>query len=224
MRRPRLIEILLASALTIGAAGPATADVARDGKNRLELAAGQVDPRVVPQEAVTDGFRVLGHHDLGGGGMNADVWAHQGYAYVGVWSGTCPATGVKVVDIQRPDEPRLVSTLPNPPGTSAEDVVVQQVRTPAFRGDLAVVGIQDCGSGEHGDVFRGLMFFDVTNPERPVELGRWAVEGHGCHEIDLTTTPGGRVLAACANAFAEIAGDGPEVWVVDATDPRRPEL
>ena len=222
MRRPALIGIALASAMTLIAAGPAAAHDSPDGRNGLEQAAEMVTSPPVPEGAVTDNFRVLGHDDLGGGGLNADVWGHEGFAYVGVWSASCPATGVKVVDIRRPTDPRLVSRLANPKGTSAEDVVVRQVRTPAFRGDLAVVGIQDCGLEEKSRVFRGLMFFDVTNPKRPVKLGRWAVEGQGCHEVDLTTTPRGQVLAGCANAFAEIEGGHPEVWVVDATDPRRP--
>jgi hypothetical protein len=41
---------------------------------------------------------VVGHTDLGGDGFHADVWGHDGYAYVGIWgtppgSGGCPASG-----------------------------------------------------------------------------------------------------------------------------------
>ncbi len=47
-----------------------------------------------------ENFRVLGHAKLGGKGFDGDVWAHRGFAYVGIWSGpTCPASGVKVVGI-----------------------------------------------------------------------------------------------------------------------------
>jgi hypothetical protein len=43
-------------------------------------------------------FEVVGHTDLGGDGFHADVWGHDGYAYVGIWgtppgSGGCPASG-----------------------------------------------------------------------------------------------------------------------------------
>ncbi len=109
-----------------------------------------------PQDEVRN-FEVLGHHDLGGGGFNADVWLHGTTAYVGVWGRDpaedipCPATGVKVVDIADPTAPVLVGVLPNPVLTTAEDVVVRTVATPYFTGDLAVVGIQSCGG--YRDVF-----------------------------------------------------------------------
>lgn len=173
--------------------------------------------------ARTDGFRVLGHSTLGGGGLNADVWAHKGYAYVGVWSGTCPATGVKIADYHNPLHPKRVSVLPNDPGTSAEDIVVRTVNTPSFSGDLAVTGIQVCGDVD-GPEFRGLAFFDVTDPRHPVELGRWAAPRFsvGCHEVDLVQRRDGRVLAGCANIFAEQINQSDEIVLVDATDPESP--
>jgi hypothetical protein len=86
-------------------------------------------------------MEVVGHHDLGGRGFNADVWAHEGFAYIGHWGFTdwaqgsknrfCPAppnNGVAVVDYRDPANPQLVSRLVNPTGTSAEDVVVYTAR------------------------------------------------------------------------------------------------
>ena len=35
----------------------------------------------------------VGHTDLGARGFNADVWAHEGYAYVGQWGFADWATG-----------------------------------------------------------------------------------------------------------------------------------
>lgn len=187
----------------------------------LEAAAANLQPG--DPEAVTDNFEVLGHSDLGGGGLNADVWAHKKYAYVGVWSGTCPATGVKVADYHDIRHPELVSTLPNDAGTSAEDVVVRSVSTPAFSGDLAVTGIQVCGEVDE-PVFRGLAFFDVSRPRHPVEVGRWTAPEFsvGCHEVDLIQRSDGRVLAGCANVFAEQINGTGEIVLVDATDPAHP--
>jgi len=173
--------------------------------------------------ARTVNFRVVGHSDQGGDGFNADVWGHKGYAYVGVWSGpTCPATGVKVTDIRTPSRPTVVSVLHNPKGTSAEDVVVRSVRTKSFHGDLAVTGIQACD--DKSPVFRGLQFFDVTNPRHPRELSRWRAPGPvgGCHEVDLIARTDGRVLAACAVPFAEQTNRTDEVNVIDVTDPAAP--
>jgi hypothetical protein len=173
-------------------------------------------------------FTVLGHHDLGGGGFNADVWLHGTTAYVGVWGRdpseeiTCPASGVKVVDIADPTAPVLLGTLPNPTLTTAEDVVVRSVSTPFFTGDLLVTGIQACG-GYH-EVFRGLQFWDVTDPAAPVQLGQWSVAWPmiGCHEVDLVQTTAGKVLAACTTPFAEQYDVGEPLAIVDATNPLEP--
>ncbi len=199
---------------------PASADDQPRHHDMLASAAnldhGRHHPRV-------DGFKVFGHSTLGGGGLNADVWAHEKYAYVGVWSGTCPATGVKVADYHNLRHPKLVSVLPNDPGTSAEDVVVRSVHTPDFTGDLAVTGIQVCGDLED-PVFRGLAFFDVTDPNHPTELGRWTAPelSVGCHEVDLVQRTDGQVLAGCANNFAEQINGSDEIVLVDATDPNDP--
>src|SRR5215213_8170273 len=82
-------------------------------------------------------MEVVGHNDLGGRGFNADVWVHNGYAYVGQWGfgdwagGTknrfCPSgpeSSVLVIDVHNPTNPQVVGRLQNPALTSAEDVVV----------------------------------------------------------------------------------------------------
>ena len=128
-------------------------------------------------------MEVVGQHDLGGRGFNADVWAHEGFAYVGHWGFTdwaqgsktrfCPAppdNGVAVVDYRDPANPQLVSRLVNPTGTSAEDVgrLHRPVRPLAGR-DIAAVGLQVCGGSRMDESFaRGLMLLDVTNPVDPV--------------------------------------------------------
>lgn len=222
MRSRVMIGVAVAAAMIpLGLAGQAGADTAPGAGHGLAQAAARLSPGL--HQARHDGFKVLGHSDLGGGGLNADVWAHNSYAYVGVWSGTCPATGVKVVDYHNLRHPRLVSVLQNDVGTSAEDIVVRHVTTKGFAGDLAVTGIQVCGDlGE--PVFRGLQFFDVTDPRHPVELSRWEAPEFsvGCHEVDLVQRADGRVLAGCANVFAEQINGTDEVVLVDATDPTAP--
>ena len=171
-------------------------------------------------------LELVGSIDFKGGGFNGDVWGHKGFAYVGAWGAiaddtACPATGVKVVDVRDPSRPRRVGTLQNPDGTSSDDVAVISAQTDAFQGDLAVVGIQACYYDR--DPFRGLQLFDVTNPHRPRELGRWeSPDGTtGCHEVDLVQHPQGRILASCANVAAVRYG-ADEAVIVDATDPAAP--
>ena len=179
-------------------------------------------------------FRLVGHNGLGSFRDYADVWGHRDAAYVGTRCGESGngGAGVRVVDIADPTRPRVVATLPNPRYSRAEDVVVRHVRTTAFSGDLAAVGIQQCfESLDEGHVarFTGLQFFDVTRPADPVRLGTWRARGSaefpaiGCHEIDLVQRPSGRVLAGCArNLIDQGESHSPGVHFVDVTNPRRP--
>jgi hypothetical protein len=147
-------------------------------------------------------MEVVGHNDIGGRGFNADVWTHEGYAYVGHWgftdwsSGTktrfCPSgadSGVAVLDARDPTNPRVVSRLQNPAGTSAEDVVVYTARFGAFAGrDIGAAGIQVCGGSRFDtSFFRGLVLWDVTDPANPVELGRINTGccTRGLHEFEV---------------------------------------
>jgi hypothetical protein len=184
--------------------------------------------------AVLDNFKFVGHSDLGGGEIDfADVWAHGETAYVGSRCGpeATGGGGVRVVDISNPRHPRVVSVLPNPEFTRAEDVVVRSIDTASFSGDLAAVGIQACfGSGHEGEVATGLRLFDVTDPADPHLLSEWDLPAGsiGCHEIDLVQRRDGRVLVGCArNLFDQVDFDTGEelpggVKIVDATDPTAP--
>jgi hypothetical protein len=79
-----------------------------------------------------------------------------------------PAIGVAVVDVTDPADPQVVSTLQNPPGTSAEDVVVYTAPSGPFAGrDIAAAGLQTCQSRFDPQADRGLMLWDVTNPRHP---------------------------------------------------------
>jgi hypothetical protein len=146
-------------------------------------------------------MRVVGHHDLDGRGFNADVFVHDGYAYVGSWgfqdwSGGgdnrfCPDqahSGVAVLDARNPAAPALVAKLQNPADTSAEDVVVYTARYGGLAGrDIAVTGIQTCGSRLDTALFRGLQVWDVTDPAHPAEIGRLNTGccTRGVHELEV---------------------------------------
>ena len=146
-------------------------------------------------------MEVVGHNDLGNRGYNADVWVHEGYAYVGSWgfedwaNGSknrfCPSpeqSGINVVDTRDPANPTVVSTLQNPANTSAEDVVVFTASYGPLAGhDLAVSGIQTCGSRSDTSLFRGLQIWDVTDPASPVEVGRLDTGccTRGIHELEV---------------------------------------
>jgi len=94
-------------------------------------------------------MEVVGHDNLGIRGFNGDVWKYKNYAYVGHWgfadwatgnSRFCPTppnNGVAVLDVSNPANPRVVSKLQNPTGTSAEDVVVYTARYGPLAGETS---------------------------------------------------------------------------------------
>ena len=155
--------------------------------------------------ATTDGaafnMRLVGHNELGNRGFNADVFVHRGYAYVGSWgfqdwSGGgenrfCPDdahSGVEVIDARTPSQPTVVAKLQNPSRTSAEDVVVFTARYGRLAGhDIAVSGIQACGSRYDLTLFRGLQVWDVTDPAHPADIGRLNTGccTRGIHELEV---------------------------------------
>lgn len=194
---------------------------------------------------------VVGHNDLGGRGFNADVWIHNGYAYVGQWgfgdwaAGSkdrfCPAgsnTSVLVIDTRNPANPRVVGRLQNPASTSAEDVVVYTGQYGAYRGrEIAAVGVQWCGDRrDDPNAQHGLMLWDVTNPAAPVQIGYFNTGccTRGIHEFEVqhrtdlrktfayATVPTSRYPdATTGSGYRDARGDG-DFRLVDITNPARP--
>lgn len=117
----RLRALTLGAATVIALSGIAFATPAKDDellkdeKHRLEQATKTFTGR--NQGGSAWNIEVVGHNDLGGRGFNADVWTHEGFAYVGQWgfadwatgnSRFCPIApnnGVAVVDATRPASP-----------------------------------------------------------------------------------------------------------------------
>jgi len=196
-------------------------------------------------------MEVVGQSDLGGRGFNGDVWAHEGFAYVGHWgfqdwaNGSknrfCPQppqSGVAVVDARDPDDPEVVATLQNPAGTSAEDVVVYTAPFgPRAGRDIAAVGLQWCGGSRFdANADRGLQLWDVTNPAAPTEIGylRTACCTRGIHEFEVehradldrtfayATVPRSRYPeAGSPSGYQDVNGDG-DFRLIDITNPTAP--
>jgi len=255
MRSRRVLGVVVAAALLTGS-GIAVAGTTDDQAGVLK------DERHFREQALKDysggnktgsavSMVVVGHDDLGARGFNADVWTHDGYAYVGHWGFTdwasgndrfCPsaaASGVAVLDTRGPAHPQRVATLQNPPGTSAEDVVVYAARYGRFAGrDIAVAGIQSC-SGSRYDLTaeHGLMLWDVTTPHSPLQLGylRTACCTRGVHEFEVqhradlgrtfayATVPTSRYPdSETASGVRDQNGDG-DFRLIDITDPTAPQ-
>jgi hypothetical protein len=195
-------------------------------------------------------IEVVGQNDLGGRGFNGDVWVHEEFAYVGHWgfpdwsSGNdrfCPTeagSGVAIVDATDPANPTMVSRLQNPPGTSAEDVVVFQAPFGPLAGhDIAAAGIQTClNSGRDLSLARGLQLWDVTDPTHPIDLGFWDSEccARGVHEFEVQHRVDlGRTFAYVSvpssrstdedspSGYLDEDGDG-DFRLIDITNPAAP--
>jgi hypothetical protein len=241
---PRRI-LIVAAALTAALAGTAVAHEAQMTSSDPELA------NESQKAGSAHNMRLVGHADLGMRGFNADVWVHEQYAYVGSWgfgdwaSGGedrfCPEpskSGVAVVDTRDPRDPRQVSKLQQPTGTSVEDVVVYTAKYGRFAGrDIAVAGIQVCGGSRYDSaIFRGLVAWDVTNPARPVELGRRSTGccTRGLHELEVQHRPDLRKTFVYASVPASEYDDAAsptgrrdqkgrgDFRLIDVTDPRSP--
>ena len=186
------IRLLAAGLLTATVAGlPVTGDA-------------QVSPGIeVVGTAQASNIKLVGHTDLGGQGLNADVAVSGNIAVVGTgyipmntmqtantkWAADnnappCATTPVKVVDLSNPARPFLASTIPVAQGQSVADVDLLRVSTPAFRGELAAIALASCDYDqqtyrERGVVLtgsfahRGVAYYDVTNPREPQFLGRY---------------------------------------------------
>lgn len=223
---------LLAAALVLLLAASFT-DVATAGSDDHELKGFQSHEAKQfaagpPSQLVADNFDVLGHVNLGGGSPNGDVFFfdHGGsvgkYAYVGTWGSPCSGHGIKVIDVNDPSHPRVVSRVGGRTGVSNEDIVVTEIGTM----DVLGIGVQLCkpqgGSG-------GLQLFDVTDPGDPQPLAFHPVPAGGVHELDLVTRGDGMTLALLAVPFVEFentyfgANAGGEFRIVDISDPTAPD-
>jgi hypothetical protein len=173
----------------------------------------------------TSNTELVGHLAPDQSGGYGDVWAHKDVAYLGnLRQGDCnPPNGIWAIDLKDPARPRALASFAKFPGSDGEDVWVGSVRTRAFKGDLAAVGLQRCSRQAEG--FAGLALYDVTNPAKPKELSRLATGvTSGVHEMGIVQRPDGRVLALAAVPFSFNLSQGRQgdLRIIDITDPRRP--
>jgi hypothetical protein len=244
--RARLSRIL-AAALLLGVALGQAAPLARAQRSpyflnhldeRLLRAAQQVKASAAataagPRQARSANLTLVSSVPLPG--FNADVWGHKGFAYVGSWgidtNGFCPATGVRIIDLSDPSHPTLIGAVAALPGTSQEDMVVRRIRTPFFRGDLLVTGVQFCLDFSSGEPVPagvgGVDIWDVTDPYHPRHLAFWPngseLGTRGVHELDLFQR-GTRAFITAAVPFSEFDPVNPQgdFRLVEVTDPRHP--
>ncbi|MHB8733929.1 MAG: putative Ig domain-containing protein [Terriglobales bacterium] len=188
----------------------------------------------------------IGQNNLGGQGQNADVTVHGHLAFVGTRgsAGSCPASGVKIVDLTQPTSPQLIATISGTTGTSQEEAKVETVSTPQFHaggsGDLLAVAVQPCAPGASGAAHGGIALYDVSSPGNPVSLGFWdATSGgsgsqagtYGVRDVAIVpvlnsaTPSSNRVFILTSVPNGEIAGKSDtqdDLRIIEVTDPANP--
>lgn len=157
----------------------------------------------------------------------ADVYAHKGFAYLGTHTANGGNGGVRVFDLKDPSNPEEVAVFGHDdvPGTWQEKVIVKSINTPHFKGDLAVVSVQQLDRN-NPDTAGGFLLYDVTDPTDPKKLGYWETYAstRGTHELYLTMQ-GDRALVFASNPYADYYshGEQKDFQIVDVSDPANPE-
>jgi hypothetical protein len=164
----------------------------------------------------------------------ADVYAHKGFAYLGTHVANGANGGVRVFDLKDPSNPKEIAVFANDdvPGTWQEKVIVKSVNTPHFKGDLAVVSVQQLD--RNAETSGGFLLYDVTNPNEPTKLGYWETydKTRGTHELYLATQ-GNRALVFASNPYADVYSTSIDLapedqqqkdfQIVDVTNPAEPK-
>ncbi len=157
----------------------------------------------------------------------ADVSVYKGYAYLAAWGGaTCKYNGVHVVDVRNPAAPKEVAFMVAKEGSApGEGVQALSLSTSAFKGDVLVTNNEIC-KGNAG--FGGMNIYDVSNPKAPVPLavgfGDKTVMGQG--KKDANEIHSVFAWQAGNKAYAVMVDneEGPDVDIVDITNPKKPAM
>lgn len=159
----------------------------------------------------------------------ADVYAHKGFAYLGTHTANGANGGVRIFDLKDPKNPQEIAQFAHDvPHTWQEKVIVKSVNTPNFKGDLAVVSLQQTSrnNANRPDSIGGALLYDVTDPYNPERIGFYELDRRitGTHELYLTTQ-GNQALMLLSNPYADYYTGGAErdFQIIDVSDPTNPE-
>ena len=100
-------------------------------------------------------------------GATTDVWAHDGFAYLGTFNQPCGTgerddAGVRIFDVRDPANPTQVDSLPSVAGSRVNDVKVAAMHS----GTLLVHSNERCRGNGPG----GFELYNVDDPLNPVHL------------------------------------------------------
>jgi hypothetical protein len=170
---------------------------------------------------------LVAHCDLGGKSDAVQIMVQGGHAYIGHGF----SNGISTLDVRDPKNPKVVDFIDCPPGTRAFHLqahgdLLLTVNAPSvwnmkeFADGTAYFNMSpnDILQNQLSRFTSGLRVYDISKPDRPVEIGFMPISGLGPQRIWYT---GGRY----AYVSIHFAGFTDHIFtVVDLIDPRRPEV
>ena len=178
---------------------------------------------IVPESALN--FSLIGYSDLGGRGHSDQVMVQNGFAFVG----HSKTRGTSLVDVRDPARPRLAGLLPHHPRSwaihlQAQDNLLLVAEAFDYRSAMpdeeyylkTIGGIDSARFGVRGaDYSAGMRVYDISEPERPAEIGFMDVPGLGIHRLWWV---GGRYAygSALLDGYVDHI-----LIVIDLADPQR---
>lgn len=182
-------------------------------------------------------LKQVGHLSLGA--QSADVTVNGHYAFVGTrgTAGSCPASGVRVVDLSQVTNPKLVTSFALVAGASEREArLATGISSPSFhsgsQGDMAAVPLEACDSAHPTAGEQGVAFYDVTDPTNPVALGTWQSPAPGVRDVAIVPVAGAAsdgsqnkiyALVSVPNVETDASATG-DLQVLDITDPANPTV
>lgn len=164
------------------------------------------------------------------GAQNADITVNGHYAYVGTRGtpGSCPASGVRIIDLSQISNPQLIATVAQVAGASEREArIATGITSASFhsgsQGDLLAVPLAPCDSANATASEEGVAFYDVTNPASPVQLGTWSSGAPGVRDVAIVPVSGKiYALVSVPNLETDPKAAG-DLRVLDITDPSNPQ-
>ena len=179
-----------------------------------------------PRASHSSNIRFLAHCDQGGRPDGVQVMVHKGHAFVGHMF----SDGFSVIDLRDPRKPRTVAFVAAPKNTRSHHLQISDDILLAVNGPNIWAMQQYTSQAEYygrsladsvtteQPFGAGLRVFDVSQPEKPREIGFLHMPGFGAHRIWWV---GGRY------AYVSVHFDGyidHTLAIVDVSNPRKPTL